>query len=66
MLFSASPMSLIRLTVVTKLIKKKRKNCPGVLLNPTRKYRMMLKTTADMNLSGMSMIRPAAASVQGW
>jgi hypothetical protein len=45
---------------------KNKKNCPAVYRSCARKYKMMLKTTACMNLTGMSATIPAIASVDGW
>jgi len=50
---------------MTKLIRKKMKNCEGAYRSPAKKYRMTLKATARVNLIGISLTIPAIASVDG-
>ena len=42
------------------------KNCEGSVLNPARKYSIMLKTVAVASLIGRSETMPANASANGW
>ena len=49
----------------TKTKRKKMKKCDASYLRPPRKYMMILKATAIMNLTGMSETIPARASVKG-
>jgi hypothetical protein len=61
--FSSSNRLTVRIAM--KLNRKKMKNWDGSRLRPERKYRMMLKQTAMMNLIGMSETIPAKASAKG-
>ena len=53
-------------SIARKLKRKKMKNCEGSVLNPARKYSIMLKTVAVASLIGRSETMPANASANGW
>jgi hypothetical protein len=63
---AATVRNIADIVNLTNTVKRKKiKNWEGSVRSPARKYRIKLKQTAMMSLTGASDITPARASVKG-